>query len=244
MPEFVDGEYQDGELRGLTFLAGERGMGKTTEAIRLVEQCGGPVIFFDTVNKHRHLLPRFTPFMQPGRLQEYLRINRGRRVQAIYVPLPPPGVRPIFEPKKKSDPRQEWLVQHLICVCLMARAFGNMIICIDEIDMFCGPEWGHRWMPDELYDIAHFGRHFKVSALATARDPKSLSKKFRSQCATMRLFRCSEQDDVDYFAKRIGAANAAKLPTLQKTYFLLWTAGDQAAPICGGPRNLRSKQIA
>jgi hypothetical protein len=34
---FVDGECTHGELRGLTFLAGERGMRKTTEAIRLVD---------------------------------------------------------------------------------------------------------------------------------------------------------------------------------------------------------------
>ena len=36
MRGFIDGEYQDGELRGCTFIAGKRGMGKTTEMARLL----------------------------------------------------------------------------------------------------------------------------------------------------------------------------------------------------------------
>ncbi len=220
MRGFVDGEYQDGELRGLTFLAGERGMGKTTEAIRLVQQCGGPVIFFDTVGKHVHLLRGFKEFNQPGPLVEYLKINRGRRVRVVYVP------------------RDEWPEKHLIAVCLAVRAFGNLILCVDEIDSFCGPEWGHKGMPPALYNLAHFGRHYRVSMLCTARDPSTLSIKFRSQCAFMRIFRTSEKRYVKYFEARIGKANAAKLPTLKKTYFLLWQAGDLDAKICGGPRRI------
>ena len=41
MRGFVDGEYQDGELRGCTFIAGKRGMGKTTEMARLRAFCAG-----------------------------------------------------------------------------------------------------------------------------------------------------------------------------------------------------------
>jgi hypothetical protein len=218
MRGFIDGEYQDGELRGLTFLAGERGMGKTTEAIRLVEQCTGPVIFFDTVGTHAHLLRGFVRFSQPGPLVEYLRINRGRWVRVVYVP------------------KDEFPEKHVIAICLAARAFGNLILCLDEIDQFCGPEWGQKGMPKELYNLAHFGRHYRVSMLCTARDPATLSIKFRSQCAYMRIFRTSEERYVNYFAARIGKVNAATLPTLQKTYFLLWQAGDLNARICGGPR--------
>lgn len=220
MRGFHDGEYQDGELRGLTFLAGERGMGKTTEAIRLAQQCTGRVVFFDTIGRHAALLKGFKQFSQPGPLVEYLRANQGRRVRAVYVPL------------------DEFAEKHLIAVCLIVRAFGETILCIDEIDMFCGQEWGVRGMPDELYNLAHYGRHYKVSMLCTARDPVSLSIRFRSQCEFMRLFRISEERYVKYFEARIGKANAAKLPQLPKTYFLLWQAGTQDAPIKGGPRKI------
>jgi hypothetical protein len=230
---FIDGEYQDGEVRGLTFLAGERGMGKTTECIRLIETCGGAVVFFDTVGTHASLLvPRgFVEMNQPGDLKAYIGANLGRRVRVVYVP------------------RDEYPEQHLIAVCLMVRAFGveltrrmgdagGIILAVDEVDQFCGSEWGTKNMPKELYDLAHFGRHYHVSMVTTARDPKTLSKRFRSQCAAMRIFRVSEEDDVKYFAARIGKTNAAKLPTLQKTYFLLWNAGQIEAQLCGGVRML------
>jgi hypothetical protein len=217
---FIDGEYTDGELRGLTFLAGERGMGKTTEAIRLVRQCGGAVIFFDTVGKHAHLLPGFVQFNQPGPLKEYLLANQGRRVRAVYVP------------------RDEYPEQHLIAVCVLARVYQNVILAVDEIDTFCGPEWGAKNMPKELYDLAHYGRHWHVSMLCTARDPATLSIKFRSQCEYMRIFRTSEERYVKYFEARIGKANSAKLPQLQKTYFLFWQSGHLDAQIKGGPRAL------
>ncbi len=231
MRGFVDGEYVDGEVRGLTFVAGERGMGKTTELMRLIETCGGAVIMFDTVGTHAAYLRRrgFVEFGQPGSLREYIGANLGRRVRVVYVP------------------RDEYPEEHLQAVCKMVRAFGveltrrmgdggGIILAVDEIDQHCGPEWGHKWMPKELYDLAHFGRHYHVSMVTTARDPKSLSKKFRSQCASMRIFRVSEADDVDYFGARIGRSNAAKLPTLQKTYYLLWQAGQIDAQVRGGPR--------
>lgn len=217
---FIDGEYQDGELRGLTFLAGQRGMGKTTEAIRLVEQCTGPVIFFDTVGQHAQLLHGFKVFSQPGPLVEYFRLNRGRRVRVCYVPM------------------DEFPEQHMIAVAKIVRAFGNLIFCVDEIDTFCGSEWGVKGMPVELYNLAHYGRHYHVSMLCTARDPASLSIRFRSQCEFMRLFRTDEERYVKYFEARIGKANAAKLPALPKTYFLLWQSGTTDAPIRGGPRKL------
>ena len=214
---FIDGEYQDGEIRGLTFLAGERGMGKTTEMIRLAKQCTGAEIFFDYTGMHAKLMPEFKVFSHPAPLEEYFRANRGRRVRVCYVPM---------------DDQQEI---HLQAVCRIARAFGWMILFIDEIDMCCGT--GKRGMTDELYYLVHCGRHCRVSMLATARDPATMPIRFRSQCAAMRIFRTTEDRYVEYFGDKIGKANAAKLPGLKKTYFLHWQAGDiEASPVCGGPR--------
>ena len=50
----------------------------------------------------------------------------------------------------------------------------------------------------------------------------------------MRLFRTDEERYVKYFEARIGKANAAKLPTLPKTYFLRWQSGNTDAPIPAG----------
>ena len=63
---FIDGEYQDGEIRGCTFLAGIRGMGKSTEMGRRIAMCGGGAVFFDPVAKHAHLMPGGVLVHQPG----------------------------------------------------------------------------------------------------------------------------------------------------------------------------------
>lgn len=220
MRGFDDGEWQDGELRGLTFVAGQRGMGKTTEMIRLLRACTGSAIFFDTVGRHAELLPGFKRFSQPGELKKFWLANHGRRVRVCYVPL------------------DEFPVEHMQAVASMVRAFGECIFAVDEVDTFCGAEHGARGMPAELYNLVHFGRHYKVSMICTARDPASLSIRFRSQCEFMRLFRTDEERYVKYFAARIGQKNAAKLPMLQRTYFLLWHSGQSEVRICGGPRKI------
>src|ERR1035437_10275567 len=86
MRGFIDGEYQDGELRGCTFIAGKRGMGKTTEMGRLLSSCSGGVVFFDSLSRHEAVLPGYKLFSQPGNLTEYLRINRNRRFRILYQP--------------------------------------------------------------------------------------------------------------------------------------------------------------
>ncbi len=58
MPAFIKGEWQDGEVRGVNFLAGFRGMGKTTEMGRLMNGCSGTVIFYDHKGTHPSLLRR------------------------------------------------------------------------------------------------------------------------------------------------------------------------------------------
>lgn len=217
---FIDGEYQDGELRGLGLLAGQRGMGKTTEMVRLLQQCSGGCIFFDTTGKHGDLLLGFRTVSQPGELKDYLRANLKRRFRVRY------------------EPRDEFADEHFRLICLVVRAVGSMIFTVDEVDYFCGPHHGPKGMPEELYNLAHFGRHYKVSMLATARDPASLSIRFRSQCESMRIFRTDEERYVKYFEQRIGKANASKLPTLAKFQYLFWQSGSPEAQICGGPRKL------
>lgn len=217
MRGFIDGEYQDGELRGMCFIAGKRGMGKTTEMARLLSQCGGGVLFFDALSRHESALPGYKVFCQPGPLKDYLRLNRERRFQVLY------------------QPRSGDMDQHFQNVCVIVRAIGNMIFGIDELDMLCGPRWGSSWMVPGLYHLTNYGRHSRVSMLATARRPMSVPRGYTSQCLEMRLFGMTERADLKYFEDYIGAADAARLATLEKYQYLHWT-GDGPAVLKGGKR--------
>ena len=233
---FIDGEYTDGELRGLGFLAGERGMGKTTEMARLLDQCAGGALFYDTLGKHGKLLRGYTVIRQPGELKRYLIPNRERRFRIRYVPAVQWG---------DQEAQQ---TAHLRAVCTIVAALGRMIFAIDEVDQFCGSEWGDKRMPPELYDLAHYGRHYPigwedrgeriggVSMLVTARDPVTLSIKFRSQCGSFRIFRTTEEAYMKFFGSRIGKANTARLSSLPQYQYLFWQAGTSEARVCGGRR--------
>jgi hypothetical protein len=217
MRGFIDGEYQDGELRGCTFIAGKRGMGKTTEMARLLGACSGGVLFFDSLSRHESVLPGYKLFSQPGQLETYLRINRGRRFRVLY------------------QPRSGDVGEHFSAVCTIVRAFGEMIFGVDELDMLCGPRWGASQMPPEFYHLVNYGRHCKVSMLATARRPMSVARGFTSQCLQMRLFNMTERADLKYFEDYIGQTDAQRLPSLSKYQFLHWT-GDGPGALCGGRR--------
>jgi hypothetical protein len=204
---FVDGEYQDGELRGLSFIGGKRGMGKTTEMARLLSQCSGGVLFFDSLSKHDAALPGYKVITQPGDLAAYLRLNRGRRFRVLY------------------QPRSGDQAAHFRSVCVIVRAIGWMIFGVDEIDMQCGPRWGDSRMPPEMYHLVNYGRHERVSMLATARTPMSVARGYTSACLEMRIFQTTEETHIRYFESYIGQENAAALRTLEKYQYLHWIDG-------------------
>ena len=212
---FAEGEYQDGELRGLSLIAGKRGMGKTTEMARLLSQCGGGVVFFDSLSKHDSILTGYKIITQPGDLAAYLRVNRGRRFRVLY------------------QPRAGDQAAHFRSVCVIVRAIGWMIFGIDEIDMQCGPRWGDSRMPPEFYHLVNYGRHERVSLLATARTPMSVARGFTAACLSMRIFQTTEESHIRYFEAYVGEENARALRSLEKYKYLHWRDGE-ATTIGGG----------
>ena len=217
MRGFIDGEYQDGELRGCTFIGGKRGMGKTTEMGRLLSLCSGGVAFFDTLSRHEDALPGFKMISQPGDLEAYLRINSKRRFRILYQP-------------RSGEPSD-----HFRAVSIIVRAFGWMIFAVDELDMLSGSQWGSSHMPPEFYWLVNYGRHVRVSMLATARRPMSVPRGFTSQCLEMRLFGMTERADLKFLEDYIGAEDVQRLPRLDKYQYLHWN-GDGPARLCGGRR--------
>lgn len=214
MRGFIDGEYQDGEIRGCGFVAGIRGMGKTTLVGKMLATCGGGAVFWDPLAKHAHLFPGGVILHQPGELEQYLRANRGRRVRIVYQPV-------------SGD-----IEQHFRAVCRIVRAFGWLVFGIDELDMVSGAHWGPSWMCPELYHLVNYGRHCRVSLLATARSPNQVPRGFTSQCTTMRLFRITEPKQIRYFEEYIGKENAARLSSLSPYTYLNWSGDDTLCTVC------------
>lgn len=227
---FYDGEYQDGEVRGRVFLCGASGYGKTTEALRLLAQCHNGVVFYDHTG--RHSLPRAVYVHTVEQLKSELRRRLHTRFRIIYQP---------------------WdgnLVEHFRNVCIVVEAIAGMTFFVDEIDEYCGPEWGQSRVPPELYKLVHFGRHAGnvrepvagwnrrgVALLYTARIPTSVARALTSQASELRLFHEHEPAYVKYFAGVIGSENAERLKSLPKYQFYVWHQGE-ALRLAGGTRRV------
>lgn len=204
---FIDGEYEDGGVRGCVFVAGKRGFGKTTSMIDSLRECLGGTIFFDSLSKHHSVLADHRIIQQPGELKWYLEPNRGRRFRVLY------------------QPRRGDLDSHFAAVCTIARATGNLILAIDELDKLTGSRFGPSWMCTPFYHLVNYGRHCHVSLIATARRPNNVPRGFTSECLSMRLFRITEPAQIDYFEEYIGRGGARRLRSLPRFEFLKWEDG-------------------
>jgi len=212
---FIDGEYQDGEVRGMEFIIGNRGYGKTCEMIRLMDQCTGRVWMFDTIGTHAHLFKAPTVH-QPEDLRKLAMTQRRLR----YVPLG--GDR----------------VLHFRSFCALARGFGNVVLGADELNEFCDPVWGRSWMPPELNGIVQYGRHWRIAMIGSARELPSVSKAYRQSCEHFRMFNLTDPDYLREVGKVVGRDVAAKLPSLPKFKYLLWRKGGSGAELKGKLRKV------
>jgi hypothetical protein len=226
MRGFIDGEYQDGDVRGRVFVCGASGYGKTTEVLRLISQCQGGALFFDTTG--RHSIQGAVYVHEPGELKKQLLRVMNKRFRIVYQPM-------------GGD-----LTAHFRAACKVVDAVAGMVFAVDEIDSFCGPEWGDSRVPPELYKLVHFGRHcgrawgekrHGIAMVYTARIPTSVARALTSQAYEMRLFHEHESSYVRYFAKGpIGKDNAQRLIGLKHYAFFVWRNDGQPMRLSGGKR--------
>jgi hypothetical protein len=214
---FIDGEYQDGQVRGLNLIVGLRGYGKTTLTIELLASCTGGVLFFDTLGKHAHLFPGYVVISDPAQLVEYLRPNRGRRFRVLFTP-------------RKGD-----LMETFRAVCKIVIAFGWMVFAVDEVDKFCSNKFSPSMMPPELYDLVNYGRHHRLAMLATARRPSTVAPGYRDE-SEFWIFRL-KSDVADKLEGDVGRDTVEQVVNLPK-YFYLRCQPDGEPLLCGGPRNI------
>jgi len=110
---------------------------------------------------------------------------------------------------------------NFMCKLLVKRpmgheAFPNTLIVVDEIAMFCSPQW----MPESLSDLVRLGRHTNAQLIATTQRPPDIHPFIRSQAKEWYLFQMHEERDLDVFKRRV--PNVEQLINLQQGAFILW----------------------
>ncbi len=101
-------------------------------------------------------------------------------------------------------------------VARCCEAKGNMILAIDEMDMFSTPYFtGPR-----LSHLIKRGRHCGVGIIGCSRRPAEVSKLFTSQSHEIVVFATHEPRDIEYLSSFMpNAREAAKLPLYK---YILW----------------------
>jgi hypothetical protein len=213
----VSGEYGDGNIRGIVFIAGKRGSGKSFLQLKELERCKLRRLVFDTLGQYG-TQRGYVVFHNPGPLREYLkqRLHASCAFAILYQPL-------------GGD-----LNKHFEAVTFLALSYGKngpgLIYAVDEVDKFCSASF----VPQSLKDLINYGRHRKISMICTSRRPAQVARELTSQCAEIRCFRTTEPRDIRYFADIMGDTAANKLPTLGEYQYLKWTDDCAEPEICGG----------
>jgi len=117
------------------------------------------------------------------------------------------------------------VLDHWRAVGVVAYAAGNLLLCIDELGLLCeNGQFKHEVKNDDpiLEKIVHFGRHRGIRIMSTSQLPTDIALRYRSLCSEFRMFKITEPEHMKYLAARIGKANAAKLPHLEKYWFMVW----------------------
>lgn len=208
-PGFVDGEYQDGGVRGRVFLLGLPNSGKTFLLCRRIRTCRR-VIVFDPVNADTLaplLSEGFLHVHQPDQLRDAIAATWGGDFRIMYSPTSGDGFA------------------HFEAVNAIVKFAGDCVYAVDEVDKFQEPGYA----PPQLYELLNYGRHAHVAMIGTARRPAQVSKEYTYGLSEICAFATTEPGDLDYLEKKIGWEASSKVPTLGKYEYLRWLQTGEAA---------------
>ena len=97
---------------------------------------------------------------------------------------------------------------------------GNLIACLEEIDMFCTSSRIGPWFKK----LVSLGRHEGIGLIITARRIADVHKLPPSQAHHFFIFRCHLPNDIIYLRKFIGD-DVDLLTTLEDFHYLHWFNG-------------------
>jgi hypothetical protein len=178
-------------------VAGLRGYGKSTLVARLTRG-QSRVLYYDSLGDD------YTDGVIVRDLAVLERFWRGvytRKFRIVYRPIDPLG----------DLPR----------VCELAYACGNMVVVIDEIQLY----FRQNWCSPELTKLITAGRHAGVELIGVTQAPKRLGELLRSQAHEWYVFAVREPTHAKYLAERMVGVDVGEILSLQKFEYLRYEDG-------------------
>jgi hypothetical protein len=179
----------------IRLLVGKTGSGKTSKALRLVEDRTRLIMFDTTGHDYSdgvvfYDLPSLTAFWQ--------RVYR-RSFRLIYRPM---------------DPRREFEE-----ICRLAFLCQDVTVIAEELTSLCDAQT----IGPELRKLIMRGRHVDVTFIGLMQRPKGIHRDITSQASEIYMFIVDEPGDVKYFSDRLpGREIEERIKGLTEYQYLQW----------------------
>lgn len=85
---------------------------------------------------------------------------------------------------------------------------------VDEIDRLCSPSQ----IPEPLFRLANYGRHFRISLIGAARRPKRIHHDLTANADRLLIGALMEPADADYFREYIGDELAERVREISERF--------------------------
>lgn len=189
--------------RGIEFISGQRGTGKTKYLISRVLRRENRFFVYDHMNELAGRAPGHRFFQLEESIDYCARNARGFCM--VY-----------FAPTEGAT-SEDFKV-----VCSVPFGFKDMTLVLDEVDQLAGSVSPPP--PPELLKLVRFGRHFGSSIVAIARRPADVSRALTSQARRFVCFRQTEPSDLK-FLRSVCGPQAKKIPELRDLEYLAFESG-------------------
>lgn len=186
--------------RGIEFICGQRGTGKTKYLVTRVLRPEPRILVYD----HMAELVGRAPMTVTHTLED--------TIDAVHTSAR--GIcRVCYVPSSGATP-EEFAV-----ICAIPLSVRDLVLVVDEVDQLAGTQ--QNLPPPEFKKLVHFGRHFGASIVACARRPADVSRALTSQARRFTVFAQTEPTDIKFLVSVLGpkAKEAKELPDLEYLAF-------------------------
>jgi len=113
-------------------------------------------------------------------------------------------------------------------ICELAYACGDMILVVDEIQLY----FRGQWCSPELMKVITGGRHVGLGLIGVTQAPKHLGELLRSQAREWYVFAIREPDHVKYLAERLVGVDPRHILELRKWEYIHYVDGVEGYERC------------
>jgi hypothetical protein len=196
-----------GEVRGLEFVSGQRGTGKTTYIRERILAREPRLFIYDHMAEFNE--PGFATFYKLDQAIDFMDQNRSGLCRLTY---------------KSLEPSPE----EFATICRVPFCIPDLVIVVDELDTFAGAVTPRP--PDEFRQLVHFGRHVGCGIVGASRRPADVSRAFTSQAKRYVCFRQTEPSDLRFLRSVLGP-EADRIKDLPPLHYLAFEDGRRFAGI-------------